>query len=128
MLRRDLLIGGAAASLAAPAWASAPTLRDAAREAFIYTLPMVEVARVRTRILGAGLPPGRFFPQRALANPVAYADYAVGFEGDPVWTAAHDHHLTALVEIHTTGQPPAVIFQSRPPPGLIQPAAPATAK
>jgi hypothetical protein len=66
--------------------------------------------------------------ERALANPVAYADYAVGFEGDPVWTAAHDHHLTALVEIHTTGQPPAVIFQSRPPPGLIQPAAPATAK
>jgi len=71
MHRRDLLIGGAAASLAAPAWASAPTMMDAAREAFIYTLPMVEVARVRTRILGAGLPPGRFFPQRALANPDA---------------------------------------------------------
>src|SRR5208282_275626 len=51
--------------------------------------------------------------ERALADPAAYADYAVGFEGDPVWTAARDHHLTALVELHTTGQPPAVIFQCR---------------
>jgi hypothetical protein len=51
--------------------------------------------------------------ERALADPATYADYVVGFEGDPVWTAAHDHHLTALVEIHTSGQPPAVIFQGR---------------
>ncbi len=51
--------------------------------------------------------------ERALANPVAYADYLVGFGGDPVWQSAKDHHLTALVEIHTTGQPAAVIFQSR---------------
>jgi hypothetical protein len=50
----------------------------------------------------------------ALPDPAAYADYVVGFEGDPVWTAAHDHHLAALVEIHTSGQPPAVIFQGRP--------------
>jgi hypothetical protein len=53
--------------------------------------------------------------ERALANPAAYADYAVGFEGDPVWEAARDHGLTALVEIHTSGQPPAVIFQTRKP-------------
>jgi hypothetical protein len=53
--------------------------------------------------------------ERALADPAAYADYAVGFEGDPVWKAAKDQHLTALVEIHTTGQPPAVIFQGRVP-------------
>jgi hypothetical protein len=51
--------------------------------------------------------------ERALANPVAYADYVVAFGGDPVWQSASDHHLTALVEIHTTGQPAAVIFQSR---------------
>lgn len=51
--------------------------------------------------------------ERALADPAAYADYVVGFEGDPVWTAARDHGLTALVEIHTTGQPPAVIFRGR---------------
>jgi len=51
--------------------------------------------------------------ERALANPAAYADYVVGFGGDPVWQSASAHHLTALVEIHTTGQPAAVIFQSR---------------
>jgi hypothetical protein len=53
--------------------------------------------------------------ERALADPTASADYAVAFEGDPVWTAARDRHLTALVEIHTTGQPPAIIFQVRTP-------------
>ena len=51
--------------------------------------------------------------ERALADPAAYADYVVGFEGDPVWTAAEDRHLKALVEIHTTGQPRAAIFQGR---------------
>jgi hypothetical protein len=51
--------------------------------------------------------------ERALADPASYADYAIGFEGDPVWKAARDHHLIALVEIHTTGQSPAAIFQGR---------------
>jgi len=51
--------------------------------------------------------------ERALADPAAYADYVVGFEGDPVWRAAEDRHLKALVEIHTTGQPRAAIFQGR---------------
>jgi hypothetical protein len=61
--------------------------------------------------------------ERALADPTAYADYIVAFEGDPVWNAARDHHLTALVEIHTTAQPPAIIFQGRthsPEPGSPQ--------
>jgi len=71
MRRRDLLVGGVAASLAAPAFASASALQGAAMEAFIYTLPMVEVARVRARLLGAGLPAGRFFGQGALATPDA---------------------------------------------------------
>jgi len=51
--------------------------------------------------------------ERALADPAAYADFVVAFEGDPVWTAARDRHLKALVEIHTTGQAAAVIFQGR---------------
>jgi hypothetical protein len=51
--------------------------------------------------------------ERALGDPSVYADYAVGFEGDAVWRAAKDRRLTALVEIHTTGQPRAVIFQAR---------------
>ncbi|MFY9911653.1 MAG: hypothetical protein WAK56_17545 [Candidatus Sulfotelmatobacter sp.] len=48
--------------------------------------------------------------ERALANPAAYANFIIGFEGDPVWKTAKAHHLTALVEIHTTGQAPAAIF------------------
>ena len=51
--------------------------------------------------------------ERALANPADYADYAIGFQGDPVWDAARNRKLTALVEIHTTGQSSAVIFQGR---------------
>jgi len=51
--------------------------------------------------------------ERALENPAGYADYVIGFEGDPVWSAAQHHHLAALVEIHTTGEPPAAIFQGR---------------
>jgi hypothetical protein len=53
--------------------------------------------------------------ERALSNPAGSSDYAVGFEGDPVWKAAQDWRLTALVEIHTTGQPRAAIFQARTP-------------
>jgi len=51
--------------------------------------------------------------EQALADPAGYADYAVGFDGDPVWKAAEDSHLKALVEIHTTGEPRAAIFQGR---------------
>ncbi len=53
--------------------------------------------------------------EHALADPARYADYAIGFEGDPVWNTARAHHLTALVEIHTTGQPPAVVFRAKAP-------------
>ncbi len=51
--------------------------------------------------------------ERALADPAKYADFAIAFEGDPVWTAARDHHLKALVEIHSSGQPPGLIFETR---------------
>jgi hypothetical protein len=53
--------------------------------------------------------------ERALADPAGYADFAIGFEGDDVWKAAKAKHLTALVEIHTSGQPAAVIFAGRTP-------------
>jgi hypothetical protein len=66
--------------------------------------------------------------ERALADPAAYADYALGFQGDPVWAAAHAHHLTGLVEIHTTGQPPAAIFQTRTAQILTQPPVPSSAQ
>jgi hypothetical protein len=58
--------------------------------------------------------------ERSLADPASYADYVIGFEGDPVWASARDHHLPALVEIHTSGQPPAAIFQGRAPQGRTQ--------
>lgn len=44
-------------------------LRDAAREAFLYALPMTEIAIVRQNLLDAGYPAGRFFLQRGLATP-----------------------------------------------------------
>ena len=51
--------------------------------------------------------------ERALKDPAYYADFAIGFDDDAVWRAAEERHLTALVEIHTTGQPRAAIFQGR---------------
>ena len=53
--------------------------------------------------------------EHALADPAAYADYVIGFEGDPVWKSAEEHDLTGLLQIHTTGQPPAAIFRGRTP-------------
>jgi 4-amino-4-deoxy-L-arabinose transferase-like glycosyltransferase len=51
--------------------------------------------------------------ERALADPGKYADYVLAFDGDPVWRAVHDKHLPALVELHVTGQPLAILYQAR---------------
>jgi hypothetical protein len=51
--------------------------------------------------------------ERALADPSALADYAVAFDGDPVWKALQGRHLSELVEIETTGQHRAVIYRVR---------------
>ena len=51
--------------------------------------------------------------ERALADPGKYADFVLAFEGDPVWRAVHDKHLRALVELHVTGQPLAILYQAR---------------
>jgi hypothetical protein len=46
------------------------SMREAAREAFLYALPMTEIAKVReAAILRNGLPAGRFFAQRGLITP-----------------------------------------------------------
>lgn len=73
MRRRELLIGGTAlaASVGSGAMAAPYGLRDAAREAWIYTLPLNEIASVRQRSLGLGLKPNTFLPQRSLADPKA---------------------------------------------------------
>jgi hypothetical protein len=51
--------------------------------------------------------------ERALANPSAYADYVVAFEGDPVWQAMQGQHLRELVEIHVTGQARGILYRAR---------------
>jgi hypothetical protein len=51
--------------------------------------------------------------ERALADPARYVDYVVAFEGDAVWQAVQARHLQALVEIHTTGQAPAILYRAR---------------
>jgi len=51
--------------------------------------------------------------EHALADPAKYVDYVVAVEGDAVWQAVQDHHLQALVEIHTTGQARAIVYRAR---------------
>ena len=50
--------------------------------------------------------------ERALADPPKYVDYAVAFEGDPVWQAVHGK-LPELVELHVSGQPRTVLYRAR---------------
>jgi hypothetical protein len=45
------------------------SLRLAAREAYIYALPLTEIANIRTRLLGAGIAAGQFHLQKGLATP-----------------------------------------------------------
>ena len=72
MRRRDLLLTAAAAFAAPPAFAdgAVPPLRQAARQAFIYASPMVEVAAVRGRLLALG-EAGRFYGRAQLSTPAS---------------------------------------------------------
>jgi len=51
--------------------------------------------------------------ERALAHPADFADYALAFEGDPVFQALAGRGFKELVEIKTTGQARAVLYQLR---------------
>jgi hypothetical protein len=51
--------------------------------------------------------------ERALANPAAFADYVVAFEGDTVWKAVQGRQLKELVEVKVTGQPRAILYRAR---------------
>lgn len=51
--------------------------------------------------------------EHALADPAHYANYVVAFQGDPVWQAVQARHLPALVEIHVSGQAPAILYRAR---------------
>jgi hypothetical protein len=50
--------------------------------------------------------------ERALADPAGYADYAVAFAGDPVWTALEKHTLQVIVQVEVPGQPQAKIYRT----------------
>ena len=51
--------------------------------------------------------------EETLADPAKFADFAVAFEGDPVWNAMHARGLPALTIIAVNGQHKATIFQTR---------------
>ncbi len=54
--------------------------------------------------------------ERALADPPRYVDFVIVFDGDAVDQGANRTNLTALAEIHATGQPHAHIYATRSAP------------
>lgn len=74
MNRRELMTAGAALALAPAAAIAAPLpLKDAAREAWLYGLPLIEIATTRARALAGPAARGvnRFVHARELAGPQA---------------------------------------------------------
>ena len=51
--------------------------------------------------------------ERSLADPAGHADFAIAFEGDPVWQAVHERGMAALVIIAVNGQQKAGIYRTR---------------
>jgi hypothetical protein len=51
--------------------------------------------------------------ERALADPGAYVDYVIAFDGDPVARAVNRANLNLMTVIHSTGQPVARIYETR---------------
>jgi hypothetical protein len=49
---------------------------------------------------------------RALADPQQYADYAVGFAGDPVDASATAHHLAPIFSVEIPTQPRATLYRT----------------
>src|SRR5262249_12578182 len=69
MDRRGFVVSAAAfAALAGSARAGIDGLRLAAREAWLYGLPLIEMARLRSRMIAGGAL-GRFVHTRELAGP-----------------------------------------------------------
>ena len=50
--------------------------------------------------------------ERALADPARYVNYVIAFEGDLVDKGVNRKSLTLLEVIHSSGQPPARIYQT----------------
>jgi hypothetical protein len=69
MTRRKFFLGTAAALLTpAAAFAAASDLRALARDAFIYVLPLLEMAATRTRLLKMGASQNTLYARRNLAD------------------------------------------------------------
>jgi len=69
MTRRKFFFGTAAALLTpAAAFAAALDLRVLARDAFIYVLPLLEMAATRTKLLGMGASQNTLYSRRNLAD------------------------------------------------------------
>ena len=51
--------------------------------------------------------------ERALAHPASYADYIVALGSDSVASSVTKSELDALLVLHVTGQPEAVIYRTR---------------
>jgi hypothetical protein len=51
--------------------------------------------------------------ERALADPSRYVNFVIAFEGDVVDRNVNKSNLTALAELHATGQPHAIIYAAR---------------
>ena len=51
--------------------------------------------------------------EKALADPAKYADFVIGFDRDPVASAANQSQMASLLVLHVTGQPPAIIYRTR---------------
>ncbi len=58
--------------------------------------------------------------ERALADPPRYVDFVIAFDGDAVDRGANKTNLTALAEIHATGQPHARIYAARSAPNRLR--------
>lgn len=118
MKRREMLIGTGAAltGAALPAAAQAANLRQAARDAYIFGLPLLEFARVRGTALGAGLPANRFNHVARLAdhtarsvttpnNDTVYSTAFLDLRGGPValtLPASGERYLSvALMDAYT---------------------------
>jgi len=69
MTRRKFFLGTAAALLTpGPAFAAAPDLRAIARDAFIYVLPLLEMAATRAKPLAMGASQNMLYARRTLAD------------------------------------------------------------
>jgi len=52
--------------------------------------------------------------EQSLADPGRYAEFAIGFDGDPVSASARQHNLRSILIVETPGQPAATIYLARP--------------